>query len=162
MVKELARIRGLCFNSDLPLPQVSVKRMKFSKCLQGGYFGADYKPPNHRRPALIGVYPILLLKKEDVIIALAHELVHHWEYMTPLPINSRQYPLEMDSLIQFRFPCSPREENWRRSHSPYFLSKSWEVAQQLGIPIRDFLFKGAQSEHRPQEFFSKNSLIAAQ
>ena len=79
--KELGRIQQRCFPKDLETPQVMVRRMKFSRSQHGGHLGADYRPPINGRPARIGILPFLLLDKKDVRIALAHELIHHWEFM---------------------------------------------------------------------------------
>lgn len=115
--------------------------MKFSKSLNGGYLGADYKPPKNGQPARIGIFPFLLLKKRDVSIAIAHEMVHHWEFLNQISDKPGIYPSEVDYLIRLRFHQRSMEEEWRQKHSGRYLEKSWEVAKILRLPFEEFLFR---------------------
>ena len=139
--KEIKRVNHICFQNELPLPQPALRRMKFSKSLNGAYLGADYKPPSKGEPARIGIFPFLLLKKRDVTIAIAHEMVHHWEFFNPARENPALYPNEVDYLIRLRFHQRHMEEEWREKHSNHYLEKSWEVARILRLPFEEFLFR---------------------
>lgn len=131
-----------CFHGRLPQAHFDLKRMKFSWDPVGGAFvGAVYRPPQEERLARIEFSPLVLLDKQDLRIALAHEMVHHWEWVHPESGRSNFYSIEIRDLSRQRFPQPEREYDWRLAHSSKFLAKARDVAEVLQLPIEDFLFK---------------------
>ena len=142
--REFHRINRECFYGQLPFPKIELKRLKYSRDLIGkGYTGAVYNPPAREHDAEFGFYPIVLLQKEDALTALAHEMVHHWEWVnrergTHLPLHP-----EVEDLIRYQFSDSTSHQHydWRLGHSFKFIAKACEVATTLQLPIKEFLFK---------------------
>ncbi len=140
--KEASRINRECFGGKLPMPSIRLRRMKFCRdILSDGYVGAYYGPPNSDRNAEISLFPIVLLDKKDALIALAHEMVHHWEWLQGHRRSDVVYPLEIQGIVQRQFPEPERQYDWRLAHSARYLAKATEVASILHLPIKEFLFK---------------------
>lgn len=139
--RELVLINERCFQGELSLPAIMLDRMRFSKDVWGDYMGARYRPPGMDRPASIHLFPFFLLEKKDIQLALAHELVHHWEFETGGGFINGTSSGELDRIIKKRFPQKFQRQRWLTTHSPIFLKKSSEVAQSLGLPLTQFLFR---------------------
>jgi len=139
--RELELINQRCFAGKLSLPKVLLDRMRYSRDLAGDYVGARYLPPNREQPARIHIFPFFLLDKKDIQLALAHELVHHWEHESSQGLGEEGYPEDLPLLFLGRFQDARKREAWLHTHSPNFLQKSTEVAQSLGLPLKDFLFR---------------------
>lgn len=76
-----------------------------------------------------------------VQIALAHELIHHWEQISDDQSQEIPYPDNADDIIKSRFENHPSEESrWRAGHSQRFIAKAGEVAKLLNMPLRKLLF----------------------
>jgi len=116
--------------------------MKYSWDPVGGaYVGAVYRPPRPEELARIEFSPIVLLDKEDLRAALAHEMVHHWEWNHPHSESGLVFSPDIREFSGRRFPEPERHLEWRLAHSSKFLAKASEVAQALQRPIQEFLFK---------------------
>lgn len=139
--RELSRINQACFGGQLSFPMILLDRMRYSKNWEGGFSGARYLPPNGHRVARIQLFPLLLLEKRDVQAALGHELVHHWEFERPGENFSGSCPGVLEEIITRRLGDPLKREQWLKTHSPRFLKKSCEVADFLGMPVKDFLFR---------------------
>ncbi len=140
--KEFQRVNRECFNDRLPLPSFHLKRMRFSRDIfGGGYIGATYRPPGIEEKAQIGFFPIVLLNKDDTLTALAHEMVHHWEWIQRERGGHCFLQPEVENMILRQFPDSDQHYGWRLGHSFQFIAKASEVAQTLKLPLKEFLFK---------------------
>jgi len=139
---QLERINNDCFNGRLALPQLQIKPMWLSRGLFGERrSGADYEPANGDKPAVIGLFPVILLDERSARIALAHEMIHHWEMTTEDKCHEWSYPERVDKIIQQRFSNANKEHLWRARHSARFIAKAHNVANSLSIPIRELLFR---------------------
>ena len=66
------------------LPRIQVKPAWLSRGLMGeSHAAADYTPALDDTLAEIGLYPSVLRTRADTRMALVHELIHHWEAMSP-------------------------------------------------------------------------------
>jgi len=140
--RELKRINRECFAGHLSLPSLQLLRMKYSYDLLGeGFVGAYYVPPQDDRPAQIGIYPWVLTSEADARLALAHELVHHWEWQHREHGPGLLSPRPVHFLVRRQFSSPEKQYHWQLAHSFRFLAKAAEVARSLGIPMQDFLFK---------------------
>jgi hypothetical protein len=143
---ELRRINRECFRGRLPLPTVQLMRMKYSWDILGeGYVGAFYLPDCGDRPAQIGIYPLVLTSAEDARLALAHEMVHHWEWHHRHQPAQAICPPPAHFLVRRQFPSVEKQYHWRLAHSFRFMAKSGDVARILGISLNDFLFKNLKT-----------------
>lgn len=140
---ELERINIDCFGRHLSLPQLQIKPMWLSRGLLGERrSGADYEPANGDKPAVIGLFSVVLRDEHSARIALAHEMIHHWELTTEEECHEGAYPKQVDKMIRQHFSEMTKEHVWRIGHSARFIWKACEVAKLLGIFVRDLLFKG--------------------
>lgn len=139
--REVHHINQQCFNGQLSVPQLVINRTKYSQNWRGDFLGARYHPPRKDQDARISLYPFFLLEKKDIQATLAHELIHHWEYLNGNSGRIRAYPKRVDDLIHDRFPNNSSRSYWLSKHSKRFLDKSWEVTRKLKIPIEGFLFR---------------------
>jgi hypothetical protein len=139
---ELKRINRNCFGGQLSLPRLQVKPMWLSRGLLGERrSGADYEPRNGDKPAVIGLFSIVLRDEHSARIALAHEMIHHWEMTTEEECHEWSYPKQVDEMIRQRFSNTTKEHVWRIGHSTRFIWKACEAAKSLGISVRDLLFR---------------------
>src|SRR5262249_13564778 len=92
-------------------------------------------------PAEIALFPSVLLDREETRTALAHEIVHHWEWTTQEVQDSRTNLFEVEAILRERFSDSFQEKRWRSRHSDRFLAKICTIAHSLHRPVEDFLFK---------------------
>src|SRR5262245_12129664 len=137
--REFERINGLCFEGKLTLPLFQIKPMRLSRRPLEEFQGAaTYQPARVDHPPEIALFPSVLLDREETRIALAHEIVHHWEW-TMEEINDSQTDLsEVDAILRERFSDSSQEKRWRSRHSDRFLTKILRIAQALHRPVEDF------------------------
>jgi hypothetical protein len=56
--------------------------------------------------------------------------------------ETEDYPASVDQEISKEIPTGYRERAWRSSHSRRFISKAFDVAKVLSIPVREVLFEG--------------------
>lgn len=140
--RELKGINRECFGDKLSLPTIQLLRMKYCRdLLSGGYVGAYYRPSHGNLPAEIGIYPLVLTDAREARIALAHEMVHHWEWQHRHTAAGYVCPAKAHYFVRRQFPEPEQKYQWRLSHSFQFLGKASEVAEKLGISLREFLFK---------------------
>jgi len=141
--REMKRLNDAFFEGKLILPQVQIKPMRLARRpLEDFSSSAYYAPAFEDRPAEIGLFPNVLLDPQEARIALAHEMVHHWEWSLPEErADSREEAPEVKEALHRFFKNKAIERSWRRHHSERFLSKAWEMAKQFKVPLREFLFK---------------------
>jgi hypothetical protein len=141
--REMKRLNEAFFGGKLTLPQLQIKPMRLARRpLEDFSSSAYYAPAFEDRPAEIGLFPNVLLDPQAARIALAHEMVHHWEWTLPEdPTAPSPEPPEVKEALHHFFRNRAIEKSWRRHHSQRFLSKAWEMAQQFELPLKEFLFK---------------------
>jgi hypothetical protein len=140
--REFDRINVLCFEGTLPLPLFQIKPMRLSRRPLEEFQGAaTYQPAREDHPPEIALFPSVLLDREETKIALAHEIVHHWEWTTEEREDSETNLSEVDAILRERFSDPSQEKRWRSRHSDRFLTKIRRIAQALQRPVEDFLFK---------------------
>lgn len=139
---EQKRINLECFEGRLSLPKLQIKPMGLSRGLFGERrSGAEYEPANGDRPAVIGLFSVVLLDERMARIALAHEMIHHWEMTIEEQCHEWSYPNYIDKMIRERFSGTTKQHIWRAGHSARFISKAYKAAKSLGISVRDLLFR---------------------
>jgi len=140
--REIEGININCFDGRLSLPQVQVKPMWLSRGLLGERrSGADYEPANGDKPAVIGLFSVVLRDEHSARIALAHEMIHHWEMTTEEECHEGSYPKQVDKMIRQHFSEMTKEQVWRIGHSARFIWKACKGADSLDIPVRELLFR---------------------
>jgi hypothetical protein len=108
--------------------------------LEGGpRRSGEYQAASQDMEASISLFPSACGDKEITRIALAHEIIHHWEATAPEGAADPPYPCDADSVIGELFVDSGRERSWRAGHSPRFIGKAAVVAAMLGISFRRML-----------------------
>lgn len=143
--REFRRLNRECFQGGLPPLSIQLLRMKYSwDLLAEGYVGAYYIPPQGEKSAEIGMYPLVLTSADDARIALAHEMVHHWEWQHRHHPLRAVCPAPAHYLVKRQFPSAEKQYHWRLAHSFQYLAKAGEVAKTLGISFREFLFKNGR------------------
>jgi len=136
-----ARICG----PDAPVPKIRVTQPTLKGEIQEGVAqeivlgGARYQWDSESSPPTI-VIPILIAgNKSRLPQFIAFELIHHWEALGAIGEADLDYPEAIDWIIkECRIHIS--EEDYREWHSQSFLDKAAQVARDLEIPLRDFLF----------------------
>lgn len=124
-----------------PVPVVQVKPSWLACGLFGGHHAAaDYEPGERDHPATISIFPSIIHDYALVRVAIAHELIHHWEH-SESDVNELSYPLEADKIIAEKYLDPARERIWRSGHSQRFIAKAAETANELKVPLSDILFR---------------------
>lgn len=140
--REFNLLNRLCFESRLSLPVFRLPPMRLSRRPLENHRGAAFYRPAHREsPAEIGIFPHLLLNREETRIALAHEMAHHWEWSLPEEKEPEAVCVEVKSLLEENLQDAFQAENFQRHHSSRFLGKIQQIARSLQIPVGKFLFK---------------------
>lgn len=142
--KQFQIINKTCFNGELAELEIEIRPMfaKEGEILFGhSSAGAEYQPKDTVMNAKIILYSVVLLEEELAITVLAHEMVHHWEHTVGSLSPKVGYPEELNQIISQRFRHAKREKIWRKGHSNRFLSKIYEVAVSLNLPLKDVLFR---------------------
>ncbi|MCI0406072.1 MAG: hypothetical protein L0209_08380 [candidate division Zixibacteria bacterium] len=114
---------------------------------------ATYEPEYLGLWPMITIFPTGYANKHLATLVLAHELIHHWEFINRGRYNFR-YPKGVDSLIRDIFQSAPyKERSWRATHSENFIAKASKVAKVLDIPLGSFLVYGSKlkPERKVQE-----------
>lgn len=141
MKRELEKINELCFGGGLSIPQVALKPLHLSrKPLEEFASCAYYAPASGDKAAEIGLFPNILLSRRKAKVALAHEMVHHWEWTAPEGKEEDAAQIA-EKTVERLFPKHRERQRWRRHHSARFLSKASLVAAILKIPLSDFLVR---------------------
>jgi len=137
---EVSRLCSIVCGGDAPVPLIEVHPESLARGLIGGRTrGGEYEPAEDGREARIVVFPPVCADKSLLTIALAHELVHHWEATsTELSSLALSVP-EAEETIESLFPDSKRRRSWSMGHSQRFVAKASVVAARLGLPLREFL-----------------------
>jgi len=139
---ELEHINRDCFGKRLSLPKLQVKPMWLSRGLLGErHSGAEYEPADGNKSAVIGLFSVVPLDEHSTRIALAHEMIHHWEMTREEKCQEWSYPKQVNKMIRQHFSGTTKERIWRAAHSARFISKAHEVAKSLGISVWDLLFR---------------------
>jgi len=139
--REFERLNQTFFEGLLKPTAFQIHPMRLSKRPLAEHLGAAfYRPARPEDPAEIGIFPNVLLDRDETRIALAHEMVHHWEWTSPEE-DRFELPPEIEAILTENLKSPSRAEAWRRHHSPRFLHKIGEIAQGLQIPVGKFLFK---------------------
>ena len=123
------------------VPTVHVKPSWLARGLFGGHHAAaDYEPGERDHPATISVFPSILQDGALVPVAIAHELIHHWEH-SESDVDELFYPAEADKMIAEKYSDPTRELTWRSGHSRRFIAKAARIADELKLSLRDILFR---------------------
>lgn len=104
--------------------------------------GTEYRPAERGRPATIVVPRAVLGEPELARVALAHELVHHWEHRLEGPGDGPSgYPPEIEALVLRFIPDRLRARRWRERHTPRFAANALAVSDRLHVPLAALLFR---------------------
>jgi hypothetical protein len=77
-------------------------------------------------------------------VALAHELLHHWEHVVAhdaVGTPPQRYPADVEALVRRLLPDALRQRRWIERHSPRYVIQARTVCAQLGIPLEPMLFR---------------------
>lgn len=126
---------------ETEVPDVQVLPSFLANGLLGGgrRRSGEYQPPSGDNVALISLFPSACENKELSRIALAHELIHHWEITASATAADLPYPQNADFLIGTLFPNPTHERRWREAHSRRFVGKAAVVAEMLDISLERML-----------------------
>ncbi|MDA2921096.1 hypothetical protein MYX76_16665 [Desulfobacterota bacterium AH_259_B03_O07] len=141
---EMESLSCVVFGKEVSLPDIQVKPNWLARGIMGEHptAGGDYEPEDNEFPAQIGLFPSVLLDERMIQIVIAHELIHHWEYMVHNDCSELNYPAEIDEVIDRTLKTPKRTSRWRSGHSARFISKATVVARKLDLPLLDMLFRG--------------------
>jgi len=104
-----------------------------------GLRSAEYEPAEGEHSATIILYPSVLHDKKLTIIALAHELIHHWENACDTKKFKSEYPKDAEIIITASFGSEIKIKKWKSGHSPKFIAKAFEVSQFLKVSLQQML-----------------------
>jgi hypothetical protein len=126
----------------VPLPQSG---WSSARGLLGEYAGgAEYRRAERGREAAIVVHQSIIADPELLRLALAHELLHHWEHVVAsdtVGAPPEGYPPEVGALVRRLLPDALRQRRWLERHSPRYVAQARTVCARLGIPLEAVLFR---------------------
>ena len=99
-----------------------------------GLRSAEYEPANGGEATII-LFPSACTDKGILTVAIAHELIHHWELTVPPKRRAQEYPQAAEELIRSAFKDRTKERIWRSGHSAKFVSKAVDIARKLEISL---------------------------
>lgn len=104
--------------------------------------GTEYRPAERGREATIVIQRAILADPVLARVALAHELVHHWEHLLGGAGGGPSgHPPEVEALVLRVITDRLRERRWRERHSPRFTAKTLAVSGRLHLPLAALLFR---------------------
>ncbi|MGE5692548.1 MAG: hypothetical protein ACM3YF_02080 [Candidatus Zixiibacteriota bacterium] len=143
---EIQRLGPIICGQNVVLPQVQLEisdgdplDIMFGRGQsKSGRYDFD---PLYLPGGLVKVYPTAYASRDSVTIAIAHELIHHWERLKKRQLQRQgfRYPKGADRLIENIFRDSTRERRWRGSHSNNFIAKAARVSTIFNVPFREML-----------------------
>ena len=137
-----AELCGEAAPVPLPLPQSG---WTAARGLLGEYAaGTEYRRAERGREAAIVVHQSLVADPGLLRLALAHELLHHWEHVVaddPGRAAPERYPAEVEALVRRLLPDALRQRRWLERHSPRYVAQARTVCARLGLPLEAMLFR---------------------
>jgi len=145
---EVAALCALICGEAAPVP-VPQPRSAWTAArgLLGEYSaGTEYRRPERERDAAIVIHQTVLAERELLPVALAHELLHHWEHLLGNRAEAcpEGYPLEVEALVSRLLPDALMQRRWRERHSPRYVAKARSVCAHLGVSLEVLLFRASR------------------
>lgn len=139
---EVARLCRIVCGPALKPPRIDIRPSMMARGMLGfssGLRSAEYEPSEGNSEAVISLYPSACLDARIAQIALAHELIHHWELSGTSMRTVTKYSRHTQVLIRSNFKDPKKERVWRAGHSPEFVAKAIAVATILDISLTQML-----------------------
>jgi phosphoribosyl-AMP cyclohydrolase len=139
---EVIRLLPIVCGDNFAIPTVDLRPTLMAKGVlptNSGLRSGEYEPAEGDSPATIVLFPSVCADRESVSIAIAHELVHHWELSHPSSENVLEYPEEAEEVIHGAFKSAEKQRRWKAGHSAGFVTKAITVAKDLDVSLLNLL-----------------------
>jgi hypothetical protein len=139
---QASQLAELIFENPVAIPNLQVLPSWLKCGIMGehGKAAGTYDPAEKNQKAEIGIFATTLMDEDRSRRVLAHELIHHWEYLSRDVAATDGYSDDIDNLISEAFETKVQETIWRGRHSRRFIAKASRVAEALGVSVRELLF----------------------
>jgi hypothetical protein len=126
-------------HASIPEIQIRPSMMAYGTIIRSGLRSAEYEPSDDGSTPIIALFPSALDNKDLARIAIAHELIHHWENECDTADSKRAYPTEADTILASIFSSEAKMKKWRSGHSKIFIAKAAEVAKLINASLQQML-----------------------
>lgn len=146
---KVAELCTLICGEGTPVPDLQPRSAwTAARGLLGEYSaGTEYRRAERGRDASIVIHQTVLAEPALLTVALAHELLHHWEHLlyNQTELCRGGHPPDVEALRTRLLPDALRQRRWCERHSPRYIAKARSACAHLGVSLETLLFPSSQT-----------------